>query len=95
MRVINTQYNENNQVISNLWVNDKGEYFLEKNGVFKAVIESIKPQIIELTPEQVSNLQNLYKKEMLSAPVEPMNERLVRIDNPHKILGDEVINRIS
>lgn len=94
MRVINTQYNENNQVISNLWVNEKGEYFLEKNGVFKAVIESIKPQIIELTSEQVSNLQKLYQKEMKSMPVEPVDERLNNT-NPKKLLGDEVINRIS
>lgn len=92
MRLINTQYNENNQAISTLWVNEKGEYLLERNGIFRNVAETIKPKIVELTQEQINGLKEQYKKEMVSLPVENVDERLNL--NPKKMLGDEVINKI-
>jgi len=96
MRLINTQYNENNQAISTLWVNDNGEYLLERNGVFRNIAETIKPNIVELTQDQISRLKEQYKNEMVSLPVENVDERLILnpILNPKKILGDEVINKI-
>jgi len=96
MRLINTQYDENNQAISTLWVNDRGEYLLERNGVFRNIAETIKPNIVELTQDQINRLKEQYKEEMVSLPVENVDERLILnpILNPKKRLGDEVIKRI-
>jgi len=96
MRLINTQYDENNQAISTLWVNDRGEYLLERNGLFINIAETIKPSIVELTQDQISKLKKLYGQEMISGPVDPVDERLILnpILNPKKRLGDEVIKRI-
>jgi len=80
MKIINRQFNEDNSILSTLWLSESGEYILEKDNHFTKIVEIVKPTITELSNEQISSLKNLYEVEFL---------------NPKKELGDEFIGRIS